>query len=440
MSKNTVGTDFLIQSVVITTDRDISTNNTQQIDVTTLVAELKLFETYNRLHVFGEIALTDQSGMLRALNPKGSERITITLSPAGVHNVTPITRTFIIRGTKLVQKSSFFVFDLIDEVGYVATTKVFSKSYTGNLINIINDICRGQLNKPITTLYNNVDSTRGETHIVIPYINTYTAINWLMDRCTTSSGSPYYVSPSLYNNTINVFNLDAALLSNPVNENNPFINGKRHQQYVTTTEIEGSEKAYSSIQSYIEKQTDSMHGLSLVGALGSQYSSVNLDTNLPTSFVNTGLNAVYTLKAKGIINSQDVVDNMFEINGENQAVIPHASIHDVYDDKTYIPAQSYAVNKDKSIMAQKLNNKSLKNMVIQKTLSITMPGILFATYKLVVGNKIKLQFETSEALTDSNTKAYDDKLSGNYIITNIAHTFTESQYTVTADVVKLTRD
>lgn len=440
-NKNTVGQDILIRSAIITADRELSSKQITDIDVTSILVELKLYETTNRLHIIGEVAFSDQSAMLRAINFKGSERLTITLSPAGVHNIAPITRTFIIRGVKLIKDGSFYVLDLIDEIGYQATTKVFSKSYTGSIPKIINEICTGNLNKGINVLYNDLDNSRATTHVVIPYMNTYQAVNWLLDRQTTTSGSPYFVAPSLYNNDIKIYNLDAALKSQAVNIKNPFIKGQRHKEMVTTVDYEGSEKAYSCILSVIEKQTDSMHNLSLAGALGVNYSITDLNSNEENQFNNTGLNSLLTLKAKDIIQSQDVVDTGFVINGEYQVVTPAAGIHQIFDEKTYVPAQSYAVDADRSVSVNKLNNKTLKNAINQKTITITMPGTLFATYKLVIGNKLALKFENSEALDDSiNNNNYDSKLTGDYIITNIVHKFADTAYNVTADVVKLIRD
>jgi acyl-coenzyme A synthetase/AMP-(fatty) acid ligase len=69
-----------------------------------------------------------------------------------------------------------------------------------------------------------------------------------------------------------------------------------------------------------------------------------------------------------------------------------------------------------------------------------MPGKLYAAYKACVGQRVRMLFASGERLSNDNLMTYDKKLTGDYVLTTIIHTFSQTEYNVTIDGVKMTRD
>jgi len=435
-----LGQHFIFKSAIITSDRASGDPRVDNIDISPIIAELKVFESLTKPYLTGELLVVDQSELFRSLRIKGSERITIVLDPGHNNKLEQISRTFLIRGIKLVQNNDTFVVDLIEESGYIASTTVISKSYTGRTVDTISKICKGYLNKDIDVMYKDLDSVRDTTHVVIPYWNTLQSLTWLLDRTTTSTGNPYFLTASIYRPNLILFNVDAALQAQPFNLEQPFVRGDRYNQVTGSADFDGTAATDTAINRHLEKTTDSMHALAKAGALAMNYQLICTESNLVDQITHNAFNLLQEMKEKEVMFNQDIVDPLFQVNDGIAVLQPSENIHQVCSSYTYLPAQSYGEDKTRAEQLAKLNNKIMKNMMIQKTLTVDVPGKNVGAHKAAVGQRIRLEFLTGERVKNKNTAKKDEKLTGNYIMTNIIHRYSNTEYNCTIDCVKLNRE
>jgi len=428
---------YVISKAVITSDYKTNKASIDTLEVTSIIAELMIEETIMRPYTTGKILLVDQNDVLRQYRFRGSERITISFSPAKDNNVEGFTRTFIMMGREAVVNNDAIVFNLIEESGYLATTKIISQAYTGTLPEILAKIVKTKLGKDLKAVYQAdatlTDVVKRKTHIVVPQLNAWDTVNWLASRMSTASGTPYFISASLYKGAPVIWSLEQALSSNPFNRD-PFIYSDVHAKYVGSAEVEGTLYAELGIQNYTEQYNDSIHKLEKACSLAGITDVVDTNTNLATP---KGYNLATTLQ--GLVNGkvitrQAAIDDYFTINDQNIAYTPSAFITQATSGGTYLKGSSYSDDTD-TTLSTKLSNKMLHNVMLNNSITADMSGKLFAASGASVGSKIRMHFDTSNKGEDNKPKV-DIKLSGDYIITGLTHHFGSTEYNVTVQGAK----
>tara|TARA_S200002703_G_scaffold149864_2_gene147787 strand:+ start:625 stop:1974 length:1350 start_codon:yes stop_codon:yes gene_type:complete len=440
---NPLGQHYTIQRVMLDVSRGVEPSSLDTIDITALVEEVTVTEVAYRPYLVGQILIVDQNDMMRAIHMRGSERVTITLAPAQGNQIPTIERTFILRGLNSKVRSDIFVYDLVEEAGYAASAKAFAKSYTGRLEDIIEKILNGKLNRQMALLYPADNYTRsartGVTHVNIPYMTPWEALTWLTDRMTGKTGAPWFLSSSLYSNTTNLWSMEECLISIPFNIEQVFIQSERYTQATQSTEVEASILADTAILGHQETNTESMHHLERSHSIAGQYDLIDTDTNQVNQLNYDLATALFKLESGKFINQQDVLDPTMTINDQAMAFTPSTLISQATSANTYLLGQSYTEDVTAADTQNKISNKMLKNVMIQKSLTVALPGKLFAAYKATVGRKVRMHFESGDRVGIDQKFALDKKLSGDYVITGIHHVFSGTTYTVNVDGIKLHR-
>lgn len=440
MASNPLGQHFIIKSAVITSDRTTGNDPIDNIEIGSLVAQLKITETASRPYTIGQVLIRDENNLFRALRIMGSERITFEIVAAKGNGVKPIKRTYIIRGINTVATNNTFVLDIMDEAGYIASAKAFAESYTGNLPTIISQISEGQLNRKVKAIYETdvypyIKDT--STHINIPYMTPWQALTWLTDRTTTERGTPYFLSGSFYHNTSVMWSLESSLSSIPFNPEHAFVRSDRYTQATGQTGIDDTIYAETAIRDYVETHTDSMHALDRAHALAGTYDLVDTNSNLVEPQKYNLHSLVKKMSEDGIIKYQDVVDPSLNINDRFISNESSSYLMQARSSGTYLLGNSY---QDESESHNRLNNKMIKNVMMQKTITATLPGKLFAAFNVTVGHKVRMHFESGDRVSNKRKLELDPKLSGDYVITGITHNFDDTEYNVVIDAVKFHRD
>lgn len=441
---NPLGQHYTIQQVLLDVSRGTGTSNSlDTIDVSALVEEITITEAAFRPYLVGQILIVDQNDMLRAVHMRGSERVTITLAPAQGNQIPNITRTFIMRGLNSKVRNDVFVYDLVEEVGYAASAKAFAKSYTGRLESIIKKILEGKLNRQMTVLYpgdNYITPARtGVTHVNIPYMTPWEALSWLTDRMTGQTGAPWFLSGSLYTNTTNLWSMEECLASVPFNIEQVFIQSERYTQATQSSEVEASVLADTAIIAHKETNTESMHHLERSHSIAGQYDLIDTDTNQVNQLDYDLATTLFKLESGNFIDQQDILDPTMVINDQAMAFTPSTLMSQATSGNTYLLGQSYADDVTAADTQNKISNKMLKNVMMQKSLTVAIPGKLFAAYKATVGRKVRMHFESGDRVGIDQKFSLDKKLSGDYVMTGIRHVFSGTTYTVSIDGVKLHR-
>lgn len=433
---------YTISKAIITSDYKTGSGSIDNLDVTAIIAEMNIEETIMRPYTKGQILLADENNILRKYRFTGSERITITLSPAKDNGVPDITRTYIMMGREGVADNAAVVYTLIEECGYLATTKIVSQAYTDTLPSILSSVVKGHLNKDLKGIYDEeatlLDVTKKKTHVVIPQINAWDAINWISNRMSTASGTPYFVSGSLYLNNPVVWSLEKALESRPFNSD-AFIHSDVHAKVAGSVELEGSKYSETGISDYKQRFLDSIHWLERNCSMSGIYDIVDTNSNIVSPINYDLANTLKGLVDGNVIKTQAVMDDFFTIDDRQIAYTPSASLMQVTSGGTYLKANSYNDDDTEATTRTKLSNKMLRNVMLSNTVTATISGKLFAVQKATVGRKIRLHFDSADKNEDTKPDL-DIKLSGDYIIVGMTHHFSGTEYNVTVEAVKFHDD
>ena len=103
---------------------------------------------------------------------------------------------------------------------------------------------------------------------------------------------------------------EKVMKSLPFNNKRPFIKSQLFKDKVGAQP--NNINNHFMIYGHSENQTDSMHDLSLMGALGIKYSQINMDSNTHNQFNYSGADLLYNLLQDGTIEAktqqQDMID------------------------------------------------------------------------------------------------------------------------------------
>ena len=93
-------------------------------DVKSQVAEINIYESIEELSLTGTIAIVDDKSLYELINFNGTERIKLEMAGLGKDTDPVFEKTFImtniVKQLKGNDKSSIYVFDIIDEHGFIS--------------------------------------------------------------------------------------------------------------------------------------------------------------------------------------------------------------------------------------------------------------------------------------------------------------------------------
>ena len=120
-------------------------------DVKNQVAEINIYESIEELSLTGTIAIVDDKSLYELINFNGTERIKLEMAGLGKETDPVFEKTFImtniVRQLKGNDKSSIYVFDIIDEHGFISSAQRLRSAYRGRIDDIVKGICLTRLNK-----------------------------------------------------------------------------------------------------------------------------------------------------------------------------------------------------------------------------------------------------------------------------------------------------
>ena len=222
---------FSITKCHITADR-LGGFDKKFYDVKSQIIELNIYESLENAFLSGTISIIDDKGLYDIINFDGTERIKIEIAGMG-ENVDPVfERTFIMTGIdnmiKAKDNASVFVFGLLDEHAYVSEVQRLRNSYRGTLSDIIAKISAQSLDKDIDVSYTLdgnqeiIDSVQTEMRVIVPNLPPLEAMQWLLSRATTKTGSPFYLWSTVHDDNLRLGNLDVMLKQQAFNSKLPY--------------------------------------------------------------------------------------------------------------------------------------------------------------------------------------------------------------------------
>jgi len=424
-------------------------NEDKVVDVRGNIVEVNLFENLYKPYVDSTIVLIDDFGLKNSLNIQGTERLKLVLGDAENPEEPVVVKYFFfskINDTqKMNERAELLSISLVEEHVYIDAIKQFSKSYTDELENIITSIADNELGKTVVkSLFE--PSVQGPRKIIVPYLSPLEAIQWLRDRATTRTGSPIFLSGSLYTNSLLMSSLDGLLREDVINDKLPL----RYSSAISGVDADQDQlRPYYEIMSF--KEVDAENSLALYenGAIGSFYASIDAGTGVLSGdhiSIRDILDEFYTNKLISADTNQSVFDPSLEIDGKLSDEYNSLHIHQVVSSNTYNQFKSYhdetsLLGENNSLIESRLKakNKIIRTFLKKNIIDIGMNGSLFFKGKISVGRKLRLLFLNSNVqgdLKDTNDQI-DKRKSGDYIILATNHRLADEKHTTILRLTKL---
>jgi len=446
----------------------------KEIEVTTNFAELNIFESLDSPYLTGKCAITDDQGLFDGIEFQGTEILELEIGAADINNETAVlNKRFYMISIEKQQKtnesasSSAFIFDLIDEHGFLGRIQKISKSYTGSLERIVRSILQNELGRRVDIGYTGATSGTEELSAqqditcIIPNLTAIDAIKWLTSRITTPLGSPYFVYatlvvPDLRSNAgddkgtgdeedtktgtiVRLGNLDT-MLTQPAFNKIPY----RYTPSTASTnaELPPTEKTFTIKQIKIGSSSNTLRLLE-AGAVVNNYSNTNLNTgevsktrhNLSSQLLNLDQNNI--IHKEGDL-TQNIFDTEFRVRDVQIDDYTPREYHTITSSGTYGALKSYHDETDESKFKLKTQSRALFMALRKNPLTVVIEGSALLTTGISVGDIIDLAIlgDDSQAAA-AGASPLSQRYSGNFLIYNLRHVFTSEAHNCVLDVVKL---
>lgn len=455
--------EYIIESVIFTADRNASLDQNldqKPVDISRSISELNIFESVELPYLTGTCALVDDVRFRDLIGIKGSERLTFTIIP--FEDAKPIIKTFMVTGiasnTSVNERTELHILTLMEEHGYLSSIKKISESYTGLPEQTVSNILYSHLDKVVKFDSNIAKQQRMKVNI--PYWNPLKATDWLRDRMSSSLGAPYFLYASLRDDFIRLEDLDNMMTKEAWNKDFPYSYSQTsHNQVPETASGPGAKRAeHFHVKSYEASQIESTLRLAQAGAIGSEFktmdltsssrttnnhhdSKVTLNNFLESIESNSGIESSvgYDPDLMFSVNSGDIVS----VGNLNSKVFSEVvASRKFYDTDGITPIAGYADEyQQEALYKLKIKSAALRTILLNNVFEISVPGqpYILADLGVGVGSNIALNFAAATQ-ADGSIRAgdVDTNKSGKFLIYRTRHKFTEGQYDVKMDIVKLT--
>ena len=421
-------------------------------DVKNQVAEINIYESIEEPSLTGTIAILDDKSLYELINFNGTERIRLEMAGLGKETDPVFEKTFImtnvVRQIKGNDKSSLYVFDLIDEHGFISEAERLRGSYRGRIDDIVKGICLTQLKKSVDISYqflsrqDRVDAIQDDIRVIIPNLSPINACKWLLSRATTQTGSPFFLWASIHDENLRMGNLDVMYRQTPFNDKLPYTYNPSN---VNVAEDKSEFEQGFTIKSLgLGEMGDTLHMVAN-GSVAASQCITNLNTGQMTRHHYNVQQTINNLAFQNTIalKRQNVFDNKFKLKNKFINEYEGQNIHQVVSTGTYGKFKSYHDEFEEGRHLKKLESASIKDLLVKNMMSITVPGTAFFLGKAAVGDTVNLSVVNDNLEVGKQSNA-DDMLdknkSGKHLIYDLRHTFRGTEHEVTMNVCKLERE
>ena len=451
---DTPQSQYIIESAIFTADR-YSTSFGPPMDISKSIAELNIFESVELPYLTGTCALVDDVRFRDVIGIKGSERLTFTI--LATENSTPIIKTFMITGiaanTSANERTEVHTLTLMEEHAYLSSVMKISESYTGLPEQIVENILNSHLGKVVR--YESRVALQQKMKVNIPYWNPLQATEWLRDRMASSVGAPYFLYASFRDDLLRLEDLDNMMTKDPWNKKDPYSYSLTSHN---SSKISNKRAEFFHVKSYEASQIESTLRLAQGGAIGSEFKTMDLTSSSQIEKrrhnSNTTLNKfIESIESNADLNSSIGYDSqlMFSkgntdfknIGDLNSKVFSEVvASRKFYETDGVTPIAGYADEyKQEALYKLKIKSASLRAILLNNVFEIEVPGqpYLISGLNIGVGSNISLNYAIpSQADGSIITGDVDRNKSGKFLVYRTRHKFTEGNYDLKMDIVKLT--
>jgi hypothetical protein len=402
-------------------------------DISAIVPEIKIFENIGLPYMTAQIIIIDSSNASNAAPFIGQERVTLVIIDKELNPI--ITKEFICMGIEFGQKlndgTSTYVVKLIEEHAMLNNTTRFSKVYEGKPEEITNSICEEQLGVSVDA----ESSYQSQMRVVFPFtITPLAAAMWMTSRCTTSTGSPFYLYSTMVDDNLQLKSLETLLNQSAFNTNDPYI-------FARTSDAEvGGREDYGilakKISGYsIGNNEDTLLAMTrnVYGAYYNYVDTYELGSYEKVFDLPTPLDKLPKPNGTTEHNYDPAFSTGRPYHEGQNSYSTQITTRKLFDDGMF----SYNEEEDMEKHKKKGESQALYNFMAQSPINIAVPGLELGLDRL--GKMVDVYITKDiPADRDDTTKDQikDKKRSGNYLIYAIKHVIFNNQWTSTLTVTK----
>ena len=409
-------TQYGYNSVKFITEKDA---RIIEVDITTVIAKLNLFENLGKCGIAGRILVVDSANIFARLQITGVEKIIIDMNAIlNPETKIPIKKEFMLTSVlskEVVNDSTItYLFELQEPHVFKGKIQKISKSYSGTPSQIIKNIVSGFLDKTVN-VYS--EPAQAVMSVIIPYLTPLAASKWILKRATDQDGFPYFLYA-----TLNSKDMQLKSLSDMMD------NSDNIQKYSYGGAVAHGENTARSILS-IETIKGNVGGTTLTsivkGAVGQRYEVLDITFSDKNSDPQVRVSDYF---------DANLYDKNFTI--DNKPIDEYESTF-TFDIQTpsMVFGNSYGYDGDDlNRLVTKVVRSSILTAVGTGTLKIQLSAWSFMANNLnTIGNKINI-----EVLQIIDGKPVpDDKQSGEYLIVEAKHNFYDEKHDLALKVVKV---
>jgi len=418
-----------------------------QFEIAPAIIDLDVFEHIDKPYLTAMAGFADYDNVFEVMQISGGEKVIVKIKSTHplaeeVNKVFYIDR--IVSSEKIQSDQEFYVFHLIEDIGFLGVTKNINKSYSGSGSDIISNISKEYLDeKEISVEGIATESTKMK--VIVPNMNPIDAMCWIKNRLVTDDGYPYYLFSSLVEDSLHLSDLQHLLTQPVLNADVPYIFA---DSSVSHSRPMGSIQR-RVILSYKGRNTDNVFKLLDDGVIGSAYEYIDVTKKKDEQRQHIELNAdddvISAFKKSKLIDKTPTLE-MFKYDWYNAEGVVSKKITQVGGTSPYVGYKSYSECDDKAQYKQRVVSNAMANIITKNSIDITVNGYDFldGIENTSIGCKLRIFFltnQTPEEKADAaSDTAFDKKKSGDFLILGCKHSFSQESYTISMSAVKVNHD
>ena len=421
MSLRNTQDDFEIVEALFSTER----SGGRTVDISKIITDFEIYEHLDKPFLSAKFAVLDTTSFFEDIDFQGAESLSLTIQSSETKKEgSTITKIFvidkIIKSERADERTEVVYLHGYEDLVLRSSVKNVNKHYNGNPLDIISKILKEYLDKGV--LYTE-DLQQSAMRLIVPNMHPIEAAVWIKNRLTNTDGMPYYLYSTLASDSLNLVDLGALLLREPVNTQLPFLYVQSSSQHL--------EERHIPIFSYRYENIHDVISLIRKGYVGAQYNFLNTlkGTNEVVPF-DVSDDVFRTLSSKDYFKDQPRFIYAPEqgIDGQplstyTSKVITQIAAGGAYTYDNY-GKNSLDEETETAYYKKRVVGHALKNFMTKTPISIVVPGRPFmrGDGDYTTGNIVRVLFLESNH-DNSSAPNIDSKKSGNYIMYAAKHSF-----------------
>jgi len=417
---------YVLYSVKLNSNRAI-----EPVDLVGSVTDIEIYEHLDMPFLTAKMVFIDSLRIMDRFDFQGGEYVTIAIKPDPESN--PVEKTFTIESvlntTKTNETTEVVTLSLFEDILFKSNFKNVNKAYSGNPIDMMNEISQEFLNVNVKAAGDPV--FQKSMKVIIPNMDPLKAMSWLKNKTTTGDGAPGYLFSTYGIKDLLYVDLYTLLTKTPINIRKPFFYGASSY----SQEDEETSPMYVPIHSYTYENTENMFKLISDGYVGAEYQFYDALTgrNPMKHNFNFEKDVVDVLPETDGMTFAFPIDMMIDeikLQEAKSQRITQITSAGVYNEGVH-KYKSYDEEEDAAAHSKKIIGKALKAHMLKAPITIRVPGqgFLVPNINMTIGNVIRILFSVNRPASGSEPKI-DIKKSGDYVIYAAKHVFSANRYDI----------